>query len=147
MKTTPSKTMPPQDANTTDNSIQDARIANSPPAHSASSQRLRRDLHWALGGLLSGLIALPAAIYAVGASLLGPYDATSGGAAHIGSFYGDVFRGLATPTLAAWSIVLGPMVMIVLLRLILLPWPGSGSAPPAAEPTPEPGRREPFIGN
>ena len=108
---------------------------------------MRRELHWALGGLVFGLIALPAGIYAVGASLLGPYDATSGGAAHIGSFYGDVFRGLATPTLAAWSIVLGPMVMIVLLRLALLPWPASGSAPPAAEPLPEPGRREPFIGN
>jgi hypothetical protein len=143
MKTPPLHTMPSQDS--ADSTT--AANTDSQPARSATSQRLRRELHWALGGLVCGLIALPAAIYAVGASLLGPYDATSGGSAHIGSFYGDVFRGLATPTLAAWSIVLGPMVMIVLLRLALLPWPTSRSVPPAAEPPPEPGRREPFIGS
>ena len=139
--------MPSQDSTAKTDFTDDARAADLPPARSTTSQRLRRELHWALGGLLFGLIALPAAIYVVGASLLGPYDASSGGAAHIGSLYGDVFRGLATPTLAAWSIVLGPMVMIVLLRLILLPWSTSASAPQAAEPPPEPGRREPFIGN
>jgi hypothetical protein len=143
MKTPTSQTTPSH------NSANSPAEANAElPARSSTSQRLRRELHWALAALGFGLIVLPAAIYIVGASLLGPYDATSGGAAHIGSFYGDVFRDLATPTLAAWSIVLGPMVMIVLLRLALLPWPASGTAPPpAAEPPPESGRREPFIGS
>jgi hypothetical protein len=143
MKTPPSQTTPSRDSA---NSSEEANVELQ-PARSSTSQRLRREVHWALAALGFGLIVLPAGIYIVGASLLGPYDATSGGTAHIGSFYGDVFRGLATPTLAAWSIVLGPMVMIVLLRLALLPWPASGTAPPAAEPPPEPGRREPFIGS
>lgn len=115
-----------------------------------NASRLRRELHWALGSLLFGLLVLPAAIYAVGSSLLGPYDASGGGAAHIGSFYGDVFRGLAAPELSAWSIVLGPMVIVMLLRLILLPLPtdkvATTDVQPPAERASEPVRREPFVG-
>jgi hypothetical protein len=140
---------PPQDSITAADTAPDTL----PPAQSALAKRLRREMHWAIGSLLAGLLVLPAAIYAVGVSLLGPYDATSGGAAHIGSFYGDVFRGLGAPTLSAWSIVLGPMVVVMLLRLILLPLPGNTppkealpAAQPATDASAEPVRREPFVG-
>jgi len=121
---------------------------------SGNKARIKRELWWMLGALSAGIVVLPALVYWVGTTLLGPYDAASAGKAHIGSFYGDVFRDLAVPALAAWSIVLGPLVVVTLLRLILLPWSTIPTPSSSTPPTPDlaqvptsPIRREPFIGS
>lgn len=112
-----------------------------------------------LGSVLLGLglFAMPAVVYLVGVSLFGPY----GERAEMGRFYGDFFGDLATGSFRAWLLLLGPLVIISLLRLIFLRRPVPEQ--PAAEPgparpsaatqrpatTPAPGgtrRREPRIG-
>jgi hypothetical protein len=66
--------------------------------------------------LAVGLILLPALIFAVGGSLLGPYGDNGG----LGRFYGDFFGDLAEPSVRAWAIALGPLVLISILRLIFV---------------------------
>jgi hypothetical protein len=105
------------------------------------------------------LLLLPAMIYAVGAGLLGAY----GGGPHLGSFFGDFFRNLASGSLRTWFIVLSPYLFVWLLRLIFrsrrLPAPQmpddpgpdaekSRSTPRvAAHPAATAKRREPFVGS
>src|SRR5262245_18865182 len=64
--------------------------------------------------LAIGLFALPAAIFAVGGALLGPYGDTC----RLGRFYGDFFSDLAEPSLRVWALALGPLALISILRLI-----------------------------
>jgi hypothetical protein len=64
--------------------------------------------------LAVGLFVLPAAIFAVGGALLGPY----GDNGRLGRFYGDFFGDLAEPSVRAWAIALGPLVLVSLLRLV-----------------------------
>jgi hypothetical protein len=87
--------------------------------------------------LAVGLFVLPAAIFAVGAALLGPYGEERG----LGAFYADFFGDLAALNARAWCLALGPLVLISLLRLIFLnlrstpreePAPPSRPAPAAA---------------
>ncbi|MBC7984112.1 MAG: hypothetical protein H7Y02_09685 [Candidatus Obscuribacterales bacterium] len=112
------------------------------PRSSSLSARLRRELWWILGALIFGLAVLPMLIYASGKAALGNY----GGGPHLWAFLGDLYRSLGAASVAAWSIVLGPTVLIMLLRLIFASSPKIKAAPPepqASELTP---RREPFIG-
>ncbi|HET9444805.1 MAG TPA: hypothetical protein VFO35_01000 [Steroidobacteraceae bacterium] len=92
---------------------------------------------------------LPATIFVVGGALLGPYGESGG----LGRFYGDFFGDLAEPSVRAWAIALGPLVLISLLRLVFA-GVGHGPQEPQAEPerqapprrTPEEVRRvEPSI--
>lgn len=71
-----------------------------------------------LGSLLLGLglFAMPAMVYLVGVSAFGPY----GERADLGRFYGDFFGDLATGSVRAWLLLLGPLLMVSLLRLVLL---------------------------
>jgi hypothetical protein len=139
--------------------------AATPSQPDLNRAHLRRELQWALWSLGFGLFVLPGLIYVVGTLLLGPYGGAADGSAHVGSFYGDVFRGLATPSISAWSIALGPLVIVVLLRLILIRWPTTASSGAVVSETPEQPhvvasteragkhasrndeRREPFIGS
>jgi hypothetical protein len=85
--------------------------------------------------LAFGLFALPALIYLVGATLLGPYiegDAPSNGVA---LFYRNFFADLAAPSGRAWLIALGPLLVIGLFRLAFL---GQRSTPRARAPRDEP---------
>jgi hypothetical protein len=86
--------------------------------------------------LLVGLFVLPALIFAVGGSLLGPYGDNGGP----GRFYGDFFGDLAEPSVRAWSLALGPLVLITILRLIFV---GAGRTPGrrGEEDRPAPPRR------
>jgi hypothetical protein len=86
--------------------------------------------------LLVGLIAMPALIFAVGSSMLGPYGDNGG----LGRFYGDFWGDLAEPSMRAWALALGPLVLISILRLIFA---GAGRAPakPQDADSPPPSRR------
>lgn len=111
--------------------------AEPPAAHTdaddvATGSRFRRrarfELIFASIWLAVGLFALPATIFAVGGSLLGPYGDNGG----LGRFYGDFFGDLAEPSIRAWAIALGPLVLISILRLVFA---GAGRTPekPQAE--------------
>src|ERR1044072_2244977 len=78
--------------------------------------RIRFELIFTAVWLLIGLIVLPAAIFSVGGSLLGPYGDNGG----LGRFYGDFFGDLAEPSVRAWALALGPLVLISILRLIFV---------------------------
>lgn len=109
-------------------------------------RRARFELIFAGIWLAVGLIALPATIFAVGGSLLGPY----GDNGRLGRFYGDFFGDLAEPSVRAWAIALGPLVLISILRLVFA---GAGRTPekpqaqrPAPHRTSEDSRRvEPRV--
>jgi hypothetical protein len=77
-------------------------------------RRARFEAIFASIWLVVGLLVLPAAIFMVGGALLGPYGDNGG----LGRFYGDFFGDLAEPSVRAWSIALGPLVLITLLRLV-----------------------------
>ncbi|HEX4972168.1 MAG TPA: hypothetical protein VFV69_14020 [Steroidobacteraceae bacterium] len=85
-------------------------------------RRARFELIFAGIWLAVGLLLLPALIFTVGGSLLGPYGDNGG----LGRFYGDFFGDLAEPSVRAWAIALGPLVLISILRLIFV---GAGREP------------------
>ena len=85
-------------------------------------RRARFELMFASVWLAVGLIVLPATIFAVGGALLGPYGETG----RLGRFYGDFLGDLAEPSVRAWAIALGPLVLISLLRLVFA---GAGRDP------------------
>lgn len=78
---------------------------------------LRREalLFAVIGGF--GLLVLPALIYFVGLQLLGEYRPGAG----MGAFYADLYGQLATLSIWAWLLVLGPWLAIQMLRLFWLP--------------------------
>ena len=77
-------------------------------------RRARFELIFASIWLAVGLFVLPATIFIVGGALLGPYGDNGG----LGRFYGDFFGDLAEPSVRAWAIALGPLILISLLRLV-----------------------------
>jgi hypothetical protein len=120
-------------------------VADPPAAHtdadevvaaSPQRKRVRFEVIFASIWLLVGLFVLPALIFAVGGSLLGPYGDNGG----LGRFYGDFFGDLAEPSVRAWSLALGPLVLITILRLIFV---GAGRTPGrrGEEDRPAPPRR------
>jgi hypothetical protein len=78
---------------------------------------LRREalLLLTLGGF--GLLLLPALVYLVGERLLGEYRPHGA----MGSFYADLYGHLASPSIWAWLLVLGPWLAVQFLRLLWLP--------------------------
>lgn len=89
-----------------------------------------------------GLFALPALIFIVGTSLLGPYGSGSG--AGIGTFYADFYGDLATGSIRAWGLATGPLIVVSLIRLLFLRRPADteimsdegDAAPPQPRRTP-----------
>lgn len=79
-------------------------------------RRLRFEVVFASVWLGIGLFVMPALIYLVGILLLGPYGEGSG----LGRFYADFFGDLVEPSGRAWALVLGPLVLISILRLLFL---------------------------
>jgi hypothetical protein len=73
--------------------------------------RLRRELYFAGGALLVGLVIVPIMIYVAGAATLGDY--ASGG---FWSFLGDFYVHFFTGSPAAWVVALGPYALVLLLR-------------------------------
>jgi hypothetical protein len=111
---------------------------------------LRRELIVASAALGFGLLVLPGLIYFVGAALLGPYGENRGP----GSFYGDFFRDLIEPSGRAWTLAVGPLVIVSAIRAVFLGLKdarGTASGPRAPAENPpkrrfdEPQRVEPRI--
>lgn len=73
------------------------------------------ELTLAVALLLIGLLALPAIVFVVGKKLFGTYS-THGG---LGLFYSNFTSDLANAKVASWAIALGPLLLIVIVRLII----------------------------
>jgi hypothetical protein len=108
--------------------------------------RLRFELVFASIWLGIGLFVLPGLIYTVGVLLLGPYGESAG----LGSFYADFFKDLVEPAGRAWTIALGPLVLISVLRLLFLDVKARAhdqdeEPPPAPPPSRDHSRVEPRV--
>ena len=98
-------------------------------------RRARFEVIFASIWLAVGLFVLPAAIFAVGGALLGPYGENG----RLGRFYGDFFGDLASGSIRAWALALGPLALISVLRLVFAGagrGPESPNALPAEPPAP-----------
>lgn len=93
-------------------------VENPPQSH-----RLRFELIAGSILLAFGLFVLPGLVYWVGSSLLGEYGPDAG----VGTFYGEFFGDLATGVVRAWTLALGPLVIVLVLRLLFLRRPGEKS--------------------
>ena len=78
---------------------------------------MRRELLLALGWIAFGAFALPVLIYLSGITFLGRYDGVS-----LGRTFGTVLLGLGTLSPASWIVVVGPYLLIMLLRLLRWGW-------------------------
>lgn len=76
--------------------------------------RIRRELWLLVAGVIVGFILMPLAVYLVGVVTLGPY--TDGG---LGSFVSDYYRSLFRGWLPGWGVVLGPYLMVQLMRVLI----------------------------
>jgi hypothetical protein len=94
----------------------------------ARRRRTRFEITFASAWLAVGLFGLPAAVYFVGVLMLGPYKPGAG----LMQFYGDFFGDLAEPSLRAWVIALGPLILVSIVRLLF--WNVPSREVPAAEP-------------
>lgn len=78
---------------------------------------------WALEMIAAGLclavgVALmPILIFYIGVATLGRYEG-----AGVGPLYASVFAGLREPSLAAWSVILGPYALFLLFRALRAWW-------------------------
>jgi hypothetical protein len=97
------------------------------PAHRAR----RRELIWlaVMGG--GGLFVMPFVIYLIGTRTLGPYEG-GGLGSFLGGLYGDFFH----LHWGAWALLIGPYLLTLLIRWLLLSWrrrrpDEAASAPPA----------------
>ena len=93
------------------------------------SSRLRFELILASLLLAFGLFVMPAVIFWVGISLLGPYGpgTTSG---TLGTFYGDFFGDLASGSVRTWCLALGPLFLISVARVLFMRKPDEPVDPP-----------------
>jgi hypothetical protein len=74
--------------------------------------KLRRSVGWLVAALLFGALLLPFLVYYTGTMTLGPYS--HGGPL---GFYGDFLASLARLQLSAWSLLLGPAALLLVVRL------------------------------
>jgi len=79
-------------------------------------RRLRFELIFASVGLAFGLFLLPALIFWVGATLLGPYGENTA----LSTFYVDFYGDLASGSGRAWILALGPVTLAYLLRVVFI---------------------------
>ena len=63
-----------------------------------------------------GVVILPSLVYLVGIVIVEPYEGENG----LATLYGSILSGLVKPELPAWLLVLGPYVVIQLVRLALV---------------------------
>lgn len=104
------------------------------------NRRVRFELIFASLWLAFGLFLLPALIFWVGSALLGAYGENAG----LSTFYIDFFGDLADGSGRAWTLALGPLLLMYLLRAVFI---GVRSELPARDEVekdiPSPPRRAP----
>ncbi|MDH5176044.1 MAG: hypothetical protein OEW50_07770 [Gammaproteobacteria bacterium] len=81
----------------------------------------RRSAFWMLAALLFGLLVLPFLVHLTGRTVLGAY---SGGGA--GAFFTDYLHGLLTLRWYSWALALGPLLIVVFWRILVLNPVGRG---------------------
>jgi hypothetical protein len=94
-------------------------------------RQVRFELIFASVWLAVGFFLVPALVFWAGIVLLGPYGEGEG--AGLGTFYGDFFGDLANGEVRAWSLALGPLALISLIRALYL-----GTRPTRQNPEPSP---------
>jgi hypothetical protein len=110
-----------------------ARIRRSLTVRSRAS----RELLILGGALMTGLIGVPLAIWFVGNRILGPYQHGTNTRAGPMALLGDFFVGLSHGALSYWVVALGPVLIILFVRLawaLILPYRRVKSNP-RIEPT------------
>lgn len=83
-----------------------------------SNRRLQFELLFASVWLAVGLFLVPALIFWVGITLLGPYGEAPGGG--LGTFYANFFGDLATGEVRAWFIAFGPLILVSFVRAVFI---------------------------
>ena len=73
----------------------------------------RHTLRWTLAALVFGSAVLPYLVYLTGVRTLGPY-----GPGGVADFYGMFLRDLAQLRPAAWTLALGPAVLVLAWRVV-----------------------------
>ena len=76
-----------------------------------------RELIIFAASLLLGFIAVPIAVWFVGKRILGPYVHGANPSAGPMALLGDFFSGLSQGALTFWMVALGPLVIILFVRL------------------------------
>ncbi len=76
--------------------------------------RLKRHLAWLTAALLFAATVLPFLVYWTGTQTLGPYS--KGGPLQ---FVGDFYVSLARMQGAAWTLLLGPVALVIAWRVLL----------------------------
>lgn len=107
---------------------------------------LRGHLTWIVALAVVAAVALPVLVFYTGQATLGPY---AGGG--LGDFVADYLADLARLRPGAWTLLLGPVALVVAWRLIVaIAWPRRAAPAPAAPPDPRrasaSARRDPTIG-
>ncbi len=77
-----------------------------------------------------GLLVVPLLTWVVGSRILGPYS--RGSEVHNSplALLADFFAGLAHGYLVFWTVALGPVVLLALIRLCVALWRRPTGAPP-----------------
>jgi len=107
---------------------------------SSGSRGVRFEVILASILLAFGVFALPALIYFVGTALLGPYIEGDAPANGVALFYRNFFADLAAPSLRAWLIAVGPLLVIALFRLAFVGHRSADLEPPRPRSEPPPRR-------
>lgn len=107
---------------------------------------LRGHLTWVVTVAVVAAVVLPVMVFYTGNATLGPY---AGGG--LGQFLIDYLADLARLRAGAWTLLLGPVVVVAAWRVIVaLAWPGRPAtgrkeSPEGRRPAPAE-RRDPTIG-
>jgi hypothetical protein len=88
--------------------------------------RARRTLILSGAALLFGAFGMPFLLWLVGSHVLGPY--THGQNTHAGpmALLGDFLVGLGHGSAVFWAVALGPLVLLLLVRLLVMLVRGTG---------------------
>lgn len=81
--------------------------------------RARRELILYTIALACGLFLMPLLIWTVGNRLLGPYVHGQDPKASPLALFADYFAGLGHGYLAFWTVALGPVVLLAVVRLLV----------------------------
>lgn len=100
------------------------------------SGSVQREIVIALAVVALSVLLLPGMIYLVGSRIFGPYSSD-----RIADIYVATLGDLMVPRMAAWLLLLTPMVCVVLLRMLF----GRDQAEPAAPDATPSSRREPSV--